>query len=769
MGPGKTRHTQKEELNHKKLNRQITAAADTGNMEHLLWVIGSNLEWMNLINFSTAVHRTAKLALSCGSQSRDYYMTNPLMHKLKDALVDYITSVIDENGQWVGHRKHGDVASEMRCLSIICWSCATLRLREHVLFQRVAAASHGRLGEMKPFELSNLLWSFAKLSLGDQAFFNSVAPHLLRRREGEFSSQCLATIAWAFGTVKAHHHAVFSSFARELAVVAPSMATQGIANTVWAFARVRRQETQLFRALADAACRDHMVTTFKTQELSNTAWAFATVGLEHPQLFSKIAEVLVCRAWELPPQNMANMLWAYAKLSAPCRGRVFPALLEVTLSRLEQYKPQEVSAILWAVAREIAGGGDGAAGGLYGALFHSVPMHFEHRLGDFTSQALACMAEAFTLAEADGLPFFDSVIREGLGRLPTFEPPSLCTLLRGLVLHLRKLPPDAASNALPDLEALAAHALNRLREMLPHNALHLMQSLESVPQHLTGSKTMHDLWKALQVTPMPRSSSAMPMHVQLGSGQPGALNLAGAAAEELLDPMYGGGSLEPAWAADSYDDVVGPQGASVPMTQLATSQGQQRAPRAQQAYSAAPLTVQQRQRPPYMPPPQYVLGEMHPKEAPDTDFDHGLGNLGGDAPQNPETSPWQPMLPPGLEGFCSPLTPRNAFRSEPPALACDPRGVPDAWSAHHPERKFDSAPPVTGKDVSLPPYVQLSLFDKFSLHSLAMSASSSSQAHHFDDTVARGTPWCGSSEASTSASHAAPFALQAHLGAPIEL
>lgn len=35
---GKTRHTQKEELNHKKLNRQITAAADTGNMEHLLWV-----------------------------------------------------------------------------------------------------------------------------------------------------------------------------------------------------------------------------------------------------------------------------------------------------------------------------------------------------------------------------------------------------------------------------------------------------------------------------------------------------------------------------------------------------------------------------------------------------------------------------------------------------------------------------------------------------------------------------------------------------------
>lgn len=193
----------KDQQLHKRLNRQITVAADTGDFEELLRTVNANLHGMNLINLSTAIHRSAKLALSCGVRERDHFMSHPHMHSLKQAIVEHMAATISPTGVWLRPRSAEERSSEMRCLSIICWSFATIRFREEAFFQRVSLASRSRFGEMKAFELSNLLWSFAKLSAGGDGFFSAVAPHLMRRQEGEFSPQCLATIAWAFGTAKA--------------------------------------------------------------------------------------------------------------------------------------------------------------------------------------------------------------------------------------------------------------------------------------------------------------------------------------------------------------------------------------------------------------------------------------------------------------------------------------------------------------------------------------------------------------------------------------
>ena len=50
---------------------------------------------------------------------------------------------------------------------------------------------------------------------------------------------------------------------------------QGLANTAWAFATVKRPNEKLFTALARAAKR--LVNEFNAQGLANAAWAFATV------------------------------------------------------------------------------------------------------------------------------------------------------------------------------------------------------------------------------------------------------------------------------------------------------------------------------------------------------------------------------------------------------------------------------------------------------------------------------------------------------------
>ena len=51
---------------------------------------------------------------------------------------------------------------------------------------------------------------------------------------------------------------------------------QEIANTLWAYAKIRCATPILFDTLASRAVNDNMLWIFKPQELSNSSWAFAT-------------------------------------------------------------------------------------------------------------------------------------------------------------------------------------------------------------------------------------------------------------------------------------------------------------------------------------------------------------------------------------------------------------------------------------------------------------------------------------------------------------
>jgi hypothetical protein len=462
-------HAHVVERHHRWINKQITSAAETGNISWLLQVVEANMARMNLINFSTSLHRVAKLALGTNACSREWIMEHATIQALRKAVVEHVALASIATSGNLPKPSAPLHVSEMRCLSIICWSCATLRMREESLFDHMARVSETRLAELKPFELSNMLWAFAKLSLGSKRFFDGMASSLLYRREGQFSPQCLSTLVWAFGTAKVHSPAVFTSVAAEITAKAHAMVPQGIANTVWAYARVQRQEAHLFHALAETAVKSDIIWTFKAQELSNIVWAFATVGLPHGQLFTRIAEVTVQRRFELPPQNVANMLWAYAKLVAEARVFLFPPLLELATKQLHTYKPQEVSAILWAAAKETGCPGSNE-------LFMAVPKVFRNQLPTFTSQALACMVEAFVLVEFHDDSFFEAMMEESLARIHTFQPPSLCTLFRGLALRSTGWIDSLALER--HIETVKENIIARLDEMQAHNIMHLQQSME---------------------------------------------------------------------------------------------------------------------------------------------------------------------------------------------------------------------------------------------------------------------------------------------------
>jgi len=476
---------------NKWINRQVTRVADTGNLLRLLQTIHMHIPEMNGINLATALHRVTKLAVSGQSISVDQLLQHPSFRLLRATVVHNIEwhapasrrqpcpdypLANSEGSTSPPPASSGQPVFEVQCMSIVCWSCATLRLRENQLLGTIADIVMPHLGEMKPFELSNMLWAFAKLNRGPPSLYNAIADRVLRRRYGEFSMQCLSMITWSFATERQKHSTVFSSISREIVGYAAANKPQEIANTLWAYAKNRCGEVCLFNALGDTAIRDSMIWSFKPQELSNTVWAFATISLQHLPLFKGVVNVAITKRHELSPQNIANILWAYAKLGA-CRGSgLFPALLSVSLGMMEQHKPQEISAIVWAAAKEN-----------YPAcrrFFGATAQLCSRRLHEFPPQALANMVEAFAVIDVGSSSFSEAMARESVGRLHQFEPMALSNLFRGVVLSSRCRRQGRDSERLLDvLNAISIHISWRVNEMPQSDISHIEQSLAILAQN----------------------------------------------------------------------------------------------------------------------------------------------------------------------------------------------------------------------------------------------------------------------------------------------
>eukprot|EP00928_Gymnodinium_smaydae_P006196 TRINITY_DN12164_c0_g1_i2.p2 TRINITY_DN12164_c0_g1~~TRINITY_DN12164_c0_g1_i2.p2 ORF type:complete len:490 (-),score=130.11 TRINITY_DN12164_c0_g1_i2:90-1559(-) len=390
---------------------------------------------MNCINLATALHRAAKLVVTGTSgMTVAQLLKHPTFVQLRTTIQTFIEqqrAAMIENGIIVPTT--GEVAPvgvqtkarqqkqlqahkpffEVQCLSIVCWSCATLRYRESGLMPCIADVVLPQLDELKPYELSNMIWAYAKLSMGRSSLFEAVSSRMARRTRGSFGLQCLSMIVWSFATAKYRDPVLFTDIASEITATASLTKPQEVANTVWAYAKTRCPDVALFGSLADTVIKDEMLWHFKPQELANTLWAFATIGYHHSGLFSKAAVVTMKARYQLSPQNIANILWAYAKLEAEQRSVLFPALLGVSVGMMPKHKPKEISAIAWAAAKE----NYPASWRFLGATAKM----FTQRLHEFPPRALASLVEAFAAHDGGSPEFAHALARESLGRLHQFE------------------------------------------------------------------------------------------------------------------------------------------------------------------------------------------------------------------------------------------------------------------------------------------------------------------------------------------------------------
>lgn len=472
----------------------ISTVADAGNLAKLFDVIHTRLPDMNGINLVTAFHRVAKLASAGGCSERDLAAAkrHQVFQELFNTILSHVqghslrpvpcrspmcTEQPSERAQ-VPSKKPDGREMPVQCLSIVAWSCAMLQIRHRLLFSAIAEIAGPRLQELKPYELSNMLWAFAKLSLNHNDLFRSVAARLASRAEGDFKVQCLSTMAWAFATVKRRNLAVFNSLAEELVKNAHEMKPQEISNTLWAFAKTSCAHAALFEALGDVAASTCDAGLFKPQEISNTAWAFATAGIHHPGVFCRLEAASVRLRWTMMPQNVANILWAFAKLRVPTSAELLPALLEVSASKMPQHKPQELSAIVWASSQ--------MAPSQHGR-FHAIAIGTcLERAQDFSCNGLANLAKAVSGVPMAAPELFVALLLEAMPRLRFFRPSALAALLQGAATALRNPAYAEQSGSISSTAAaLLEHVLMRIGEFNAAErrdlgrVLHLCRSLEA--------------------------------------------------------------------------------------------------------------------------------------------------------------------------------------------------------------------------------------------------------------------------------------------------
>jgi hypothetical protein len=334
-----------------RLNGCICRTADNGGVQALLDLVDRKQQEMSCVNLSTALHRLARFAKD---GIREVLVADPRFSALRVRALAELERQVSTRTEVLP-----------RCWSTIAWAYATLQLKDQDavrVMQMIAQLALPHLESLKPFELTNLLWAFAKSQTANAPLFEAAEKHI-QQHFAAFSHSSLATLVWVF--VTANHHStsllrrMSEEFAQGLQNGKEEVQPVEIANLMWGLATAQLYtKPRILREVGAAAVA--LLQNFKIQELSIMLWAFSRLGVRHDEVFKKAAELL-CQFAEhrrqIHPQGMANILWSFQK-QASLGSCVVPALTEslrvllpICEHLMSEFKQKEFSCVLLAVVK----------------------------------------------------------------------------------------------------------------------------------------------------------------------------------------------------------------------------------------------------------------------------------------------------------------------------------------------------------------------------------------------------------------------------------
>eukprot|EP00445_Apocalathium_hangoei_P011525 CAMPEP_0203868176 /NCGR_PEP_ID=MMETSP0359-20131031/16954_1 /ASSEMBLY_ACC=CAM_ASM_000338 /TAXON_ID=268821 /ORGANISM="Scrippsiella Hangoei, Strain SHTV-5" /LENGTH=799 /DNA_ID=CAMNT_0050786547 /DNA_START=80 /DNA_END=2478 /DNA_ORIENTATION=+ len=484
-----------------QINGYITNVAEAGDIKALLATIQAYLGDMNDINLATAMHRVGKLSTRKEAKNVDSVTTDPAFEQLYKIVSSRIL-----NHPWRacngGSKSKNQSGMQVQNMSVIAWACSIMKIRDEQLFAAISEVAAPRISDFQPFEMSQLIWAFAKLSLPCPELFGAVSQRLLWRQPGEFKGLCLSMIAWSFATAEVRDVALFQSLASELPRWAEELRPQELSSCLKAFAQVGVCDPALFDSFGLSAAWPAKIQGFKMDELVDLLWAFAQAGRRNDTLFAQVGAVVVQKRWLLTLENIVTLFWVYAELQvADCQPVLF-SLLEAILGKMPSVTAGELSKVLSAYA---------CLGLCSAELMNHLAHHCGHKLLAsavlaLPSKDILVIAKAWQRANMTPPVIFDIIIGELTRRCPSLDASALmATLQCALNASLNPwLAPrtgfgwiGAASQALaPLVGTLGAAQLDELHHMLAHfqgsQAFAATSVLQQVLADLAGKASKFD-------------------------------------------------------------------------------------------------------------------------------------------------------------------------------------------------------------------------------------------------------------------------------------
>jgi hypothetical protein len=211
--------------------------------------------------------------------------------------------------------------------------------------------------------------------------------------------------------------------------------TQGLNNTVWAFATRSLLHMPLLSALSEEAIR--LIAEYRPQEHANTAWSVAKLAWMHPPLLTAIASASLRTIDDFESQNLANLVWSFATLSI-----VVPRELEQP-----NFLAPDMASPVWALEELMDHD--------QGQLLNAIASAAVRKLGDFGAQDLSNTAWAFSTRLYLDVPLMHALAGAAVPTISQYEVQDLANTVWSFAL---RSVPDSE----PLLEAIAGESITKI-------------------------------------------------------------------------------------------------------------------------------------------------------------------------------------------------------------------------------------------------------------------------------------------------------------------
>ncbi len=204
-----------------------------------------------------------------------------------------------------------------------------------------------------------------------------------------------------------------------------SLNAQGVANTLWALAKLSPElqpPPDVLQSLTAAAASPSLWAHAAPQAVSNTAWAHAHLSPDKPDRRALNVLAAAAMRMELRAQELSNLLWAFgtARMLPEVDGWAASmwAAVEKGVSR---FSATELSIVLWSFARLEQPGGD--------AMLRAVTQ-LAQRAGECDMQAVANALWALTKLKVKAPDAVAALVKRAEAVLPLADQPrSICNVL----------------------------------------------------------------------------------------------------------------------------------------------------------------------------------------------------------------------------------------------------------------------------------------------------------------------------------------------------